>query len=414
MLDLEEFLMLRDLFNQELSISEIARRTGHSRGTVRKYLLSPVPPAPQKRQKKPSKLDDYKEYIVARLQEYPLSAKRIYREIQEKGFTGKYTIVKDFVREVRPRTSVAAVYRYETKPGIQSQVDWAECGRIDIDNQSRKLYCFTMVLGYSRMRYVEFTLNIDVHTLVQCHLNAFHYFGGYTNEILYDNMKQIVLKRAPVSSNSIWNPDFEDFFNHYGFIPRLCRPYRPQTKGKIENSVGFVKRDFLMGSEFHSFSDLNLQAQSWLARINSTVHGTTNEIPAERLAKEGLRNYDLVPPYHNIRAERRKISRDSYVSYLGNRYSVPYRFAGRDCSLQISEKSLTVIIGRDVICTHEIRQGHSRISRNKEHFQGLLSEILKQNSTPKPKFYTSFKFIEPDVEQRSLSIYDAFSEGVRK
>ena len=414
MLDLEEFLMLRDLFNQELSISEIARRTGHSRGTVRKYLLSPVPPAPQKRQQKPSKLDGYKEYITARLQEYPLSAKRIYREIQEKGFTGKYTIVKDFVRDVRPKSTVHAVYRYETKPGIQSQVDWAECGRIDIDNESRKLYCFTMVLGYSRMRYVEFTLHIDVHTLIQCHLNAFHYFGGYTEEILYDNMKQIVLKRAPVSSDSIWNPDFEDFFKHYGFIPRLCRPYRPQTKGKIENSVGFVKRDFLMGSEFHSFSDLNHQAQIWLARINSTIHGTTNEIPMERLGEEGLKNYDAVPPYHSIRNESRKISRDSYVSYLGNRYSVPYRFAGRNCSLQISGKTLTVVIGRDVICTHEIRQGHCEISRNKEHFQGLLSEILKQNSIPKARCSPSFKFIEPEVEQRSLSIYDSFSEGVKR
>ena len=406
--------MLRDLFNQELSISEIARRTGHSRGTVRKYLLSPVPPAPQKRQQKPSKLDGYKEYITARLQEYPLSAKRIYREIQERGFTGKYTIVKDFVREVRPKSTVPAVYRYETKPGIQSQVDWAECGRIDIDNESRKLYCFTMVLGYSRMRYVEFTLHIDVHTLIQCHLNAFDYFGGYTKEILYDNMKQIVLKRAPVSSDSIWNPDFEDFFKHYGFIPRLCRPYRPQTKGKIENSVGFVKRDFLMGSEFHSFSDLNHQAQIWLARINSTIHGTTNEIPMERLSREGLKNYDAVPPYHNIRNESRKISRDSYISYLGNRYSVPYRFAGRNCSLQVSGKTLTVVIGRDVICTHEIRQGHCEISRNKEHFQGLLSEILKQNSNPRAKFSPSFKFIEPEVEQRSLSIYDSFSEGVKR
>ena len=406
--------MLRDLFNQELSISEIARRTGHSRGTVRKYLLSPVPPAPQKRQHKPSKLDGYKEYITARLQEYPLSAKRIYREIQERGFTGKYTIVKDFVREVRPKSTVPAVYRYETKPGIQSQVDWAECGRIDIDNESRKLYCFTMVLGYSRMRYVEFTLHIDVHTLIQCHLNAFDYFGGYTKEILYDNMKQIVLKRAPVSSDSIWNPDFEDFFKHYGFIPRLCRPYRPQTKGKIENSVGFVKRDFLMGSEFHSFSDLNHQAQIWLARINSTIHGTTNEIPMERLSREGLKNYDAVPPYHNIRNESRKISRDSYISYLGNRYSVPYRFAGRNCSLQVSGKTLTVVIGRDVICTHEIRQGHCEISRNKEHFQGLLSEILKQNSNPRAKLSPSFKFVEPEVEQRSLSIYDSFSEGVKR
>lgn len=136
MLDLEEFLMLRDLFNEGLSISEIARRTGHSRGTVRKCLSSKVPPAPQERSKKPSKLDGYREYIITRLADYPLSARRIYREIQERGFTGKYTIVKDYVREGRPKVGVSAVYRYETKPGVQSQVDWAECGRIDIDNKN--------------------------------------------------------------------------------------------------------------------------------------------------------------------------------------------------------------------------------------------------------------------------------------
>ncbi|VVB72995.1 Integrase core domain protein [uncultured archaeon] len=210
------------------------------------------------------------------------------------------------------------------------------------------------------------------------------------------------------------NTNFEDFFKHYGFIPRLCRPYRPQTKGKIENRVGFVKRDFLMGSEFHSFSDLNHQAQIWLARINSTVHSTTNEIPLERLNKKGLKNCDSVPAYHNIQTESRKISRDSYISYLGNRYSVPYRFAGRNCSLQISDRTIAVVVDKDVICTHEIRQGHCKISRNKEHFKGLLSEILKQNSNPRARHSLSFRFIEPEVEQRSLSIYDFFSEGVRK
>jgi len=414
MLDLEEFLMLRDLFNQELSISEIARRTGHSRTTVRKYLRSQFPPASKKRSKKPSKLDDYREYIIGRLRDYPLSAKRIYREIQERGFTGKYTIVKDFVREVRPKVGVPAVYRYETKPGVQSQVDWGECGRIEIDGKSRKLYCFTMVLGYSRMRYIEFTLRIDVHTLIQCHLNAFRYFGGCTKEILYDNMKQVVLKRAPVSSDSTWNSQFEDFFNHYGFIPRLCRPYRPQTKGKIENSVGFVKRDFLLGSEFSSFSDLNSKALKWLALVNSTIHGTTNEIPLERLKEEGLRDFDSVPPYHNFQEESRKISRDSYVSYLGNRYSVPYRFAGRDCLLQISDKTLKIVVGREVICIHEIHQGHGRVSRNKEHFKGLLSEILKQNSAPRSKCSATFRFVEQEVEHRPLSIYDSFCEGVKR
>lgn len=414
MLDMEGFLMLRDLFNEGLSISEIARKTGHSRGTVRKYLVSEVPPTPQKRSKRASKLDGYKEYIISRLHDYPLSAKRIYREIQERGFTGKYTIVKDFVREIRPNAGLSAIYRYETKPGVQSQVDWAECGRIEIDNQSRKLYCFVMVLGYSRMRYVEFTLQVDVHTLIQCHLNAFRYFGGYTKEILYDNMKQVVLKRSHVSSDSIWNAKFEDFFSHYGFVPRLCRPYRPQTKGKIENSVGFVKRDFLLGGEFCSLSDLNLQAQNWLDRVNSAIHSTTNEVPLERLKEEGLRDYAAVLPYRNTREEDRKISRDSYVSYLGNRYSVPYRYAGRTCSLQISDKTIAIVVSGEVICTHEIQPGHGKSARKKEHFQGLLSEILKQNSASRARCSPSFKFIEPEVEQRDLSIYDSFSEGVRR
>jgi len=108
--------MLRDLFNRELSISEIAQRSGHSRGTVRKYLHTQVPPSPQERSKKPSKLDGHRDYIVQRLQEYPLSAKRIYREIQEKGFNGKYTIVKDFVREVQPNVLVSAYT--DTRPCV--------------------------------------------------------------------------------------------------------------------------------------------------------------------------------------------------------------------------------------------------------------------------------------------------------
>ena len=405
--------MLRNLFNQGLSISEIARRTDHSRGTVRKYINSQYPPMPKNRSKKPSKLDAYKDYIDQRLQEYPLTASRIYREIQEQGFTGKYTIVKDYVRNVRPKVGVPTVYRYETKPGVQAQVDWADCGYIDIDGSQRKLYCFTMVLGYSRMKYAEFTLQIDVYTLIQCHLNAFQYFGGYPQELLYDNMKQVVVKRALKSSDSSWNSKFKDLFTHYGFIPRLCRPYRPQTKGKIENTVGFVKRDFFMGGKFSSFSDLNSQLQNWLDRVNSTVHGTTHEVPLDRFKEESLhlRNFDDALPYHNIREESRKISRDAYVSYLGNRYSVPYRFAGRTAHLQILNMSFSVVVGSEKVCTHEILPGRNRVSRNKDHFKGLLSEILKQNATQTGKASTVLKFSDPDVEHRALSFYDAFSEG---
>jgi transposase len=237
MLEMEEWLMIRDLHARGMNITQISKKTGYDRKTIRTHLNSTSIPEPPKQPKKESKLDNYKEYINAKLHEGPYTASRLYREIQEMGFTGKYTIVKDFVRKVRPEQRVTAVYRYEIKPGVQAQVDWSEVGRIEIDGKTKKLYCFNMILGYSRMRYIEFTLSIDVTTFIKCHLNAFHYFGGYTKEILYDNMKQVVIRRALKSSDSTWHSKFEDFFKYYGFTPRLCRPYRAQTKGKIENTV---------------------------------------------------------------------------------------------------------------------------------------------------------------------------------
>lgn len=403
--------MLRDLFDDGLSISEIARQTGHDRKTISKYINSETPPLRKKRTEKPGKLDPYKDYIIGRLNEHPLSALRLYREIQDQGFKGKYGIVKNFVREVKPKVDAPAIYRYETKPGIQAQVDWAECGKIEIDGKTRKLYCFTMILGFSRMRYAEFTLQTDVFTLIQCHKNAFHYFGGYPQEILYDNMKQIVLDRKQVSSESKWNSRFEDFFKHYGFIPRLCRPYRPQTKGKIESTVKFVKRDFFMGGDFASFSDINQQLQHWLFRVNASIQGTTHEIPAEKLKEEGLNKLDEVTPYQIAREESRKISSDSHLSYLGNKYSVPYKFAGRIARLQIWDTSFAVFVGNELVCRHEIIPGHGRVSRNKDHFKGLLSEILKHNSSPRSKCENIVRFKDSDVEKRPLSVYEAFCCG---
>ncbi|KKG94227.1 integrase, partial [Methanosarcina mazei] len=297
MLKMEEWLLIRDLYSQGFSISKISRQTGYARATVRKYLNKKTVPEPQKRPGRKSKLDPYKPYILEKLNEGPYTASRLYREIKEMGFDGGKTIVKDFVREVRPKQGVPAILRYETKPGVQAQVDWGELGTIEVDGKLKKLFCFNMILGYSRMRYVEFTLSIDTSTLIQCHLNAFEYFGGFTQEILYDNMKQVVIKRALKSSDSEWNSQFEDFFKCFGFTPRLCRPYRPQTKGKIENTVGYVKRDFVLGRQFTSLEDLNGQVHRWLERVNSTVHGTTYQIPLERFKEENLSPLDQVPPY---------------------------------------------------------------------------------------------------------------------
>lgn len=403
--------MIRDLHSQGLNITEISNKTGFDRKTVRKYLNLRTIPEPKKRAKRESKLDNYKDYIIKKLQEGPFTAVRLFREIQEMGFTGKITIVSDFVTKVRPERGVSATLRYETKPGVQAQVDWSEFGKVGIDGKMQKLYCFNMILGYSRMRYIEFTLSIDVYSLIKCHVNAFRYFGGYPKEILYDNMKQVVITRALKSTDSEWNTKFEDFFKHYGFIPRLCRPYRPQTKGKVENTVGYVRRDFFLGGSFSSVTDINTQAISWLNRVNSSMHGTTHEIPLERLKEEELKPIDGVPEYLVIREETRTISRDCFISYIGNQYSVPYRFAGREATLAIFDGKFSVIVGGEPVCEHEILAGSGRVSRIKEHFKGLMSEILKENKAAMNKPGQSIlKFESIEVEKRSLSVYEAFSE----
>src|SRR5450759_1562595 len=256
--------------------------------------------------------------------------------------------------------------------------------------------------------------SVDVYTLIQCHVNAFRYFGGYTQEILYDNMKQVVIKRALISTESEWNSKFEDFFKHYGIRPHLCRPLRPQTKGKIENNVGYVKRDFFLGTKFSSFSDINSQALTWLKRVNSEVHGTTHEIPLERFKAEELKPINGVPEYLVIREEARKISRECFISYLGNMYSAPYRFAGREATLQIIGGKFKVIVGGQQVCEHEILAGRGRVSRVKEHFKGLLSDILKENKAAMNKSGQSLlKFETVEVEKSPLSVYDSLIEDRR-
>ena len=183
-----------------------------------------------------------------------------------------------------------ATVRFETMPGKQGQMDWGffEDHTVYEDGKWKRLYCFLLVLGYSRMRYIEFVTDMSTNTLIRCHQNAFRYFGGYPEEILYDNMKQVVVKRLLKQEDSTLNRQFEDFAGFYGFKPILCRPYRGQTKGKVERTVQFVRDNFMIGIKYNSLADLNGQALAWCNKVNGKVHATTNEIPFERLKKEGL------------------------------------------------------------------------------------------------------------------------------
>jgi transposase len=409
MLKMEEIFVIKELKNQGLSIRAIRRETGHSRKTISKYLKTVKPPEYKPRPNKTSKLEPYKDYICSRLKKYPLSAIRLLEEIQEQGYTGSYSLLCQFVYSIKKTTGVKAVYRFETKPGRQTQVDWSEVAKVTVDDKTRKLYCFNMILGYSRMKYIEFTLQTDTATFIQCHLNAFKYFGGYTKEILYDNTKNVVIKRAIKASESMFNPLFEDFFTYYGFTPRMCRIYRAQTKRKVENTVKYAKGNFILGREFESLDDANVQRWSWLDKVNGKVHGTTHEIPTERLKEEKLQPLDEYHDYIIYQQYTRKVTRDCFISFHGNKYSVPYLYAGREAVVNTYAGKLQVLIDGKLLCEHEILAGTNRVSKRKEHFKGLLKEIfneghLSYQKLPVMNFSADKNNIE--VEKRSLKIYD--------
>ncbi len=163
----------------------------------------------------------------------PRTAKR-YAESPQKP---EYTLSEP--KPTKMDLNEKATVRFETMPGKQGQMDWGffEDHLVYEDGKWKKLYCFLMILGYSRMRYIEFVTDMSTNTLIRCHQNAFRYFGGYPEEILYDNMKQVVIKRLLKQEDSTLNRQFEDFAGFYGFKPILCRPYRGQTKGEVERTV---------------------------------------------------------------------------------------------------------------------------------------------------------------------------------
>ena len=263
MLGIQQFMDIQALHKEGLSIRAIAQKTGYSRNTVRKVLREKSPKT-YERQPRPSILDPYKAYLKERFEAYGLSAVCLHGEIVNMGYSGSPVTVRRYLQTLKaPKIArQRATVRFETPPGKQAQVDWAECGTFTKPDGTRQtIYAFVMVLGYSRFMHVEFTTSMKLPVLIECHQRAFTQFGGCPQTILYDNMKQVRL--AP----NKWNETFLDFAHHYGFAPKTHRPYRPRTKGKVERMVDYLKDNFLKGREFDLLQDFQLR--SLLSRISA-------------------------------------------------------------------------------------------------------------------------------------------------
>ena len=305
MLNDEEYMQVKILFKQGKSIREISRIMKMSRNTVRRYLKAEQKPNYKMRAKKISKLWSFHGYLKERVTAAKpdwIPAPVLFREIKEMGYQGGIRILNTYLSELKPQPKPDPVVRFETQPGHQMQVDWVVFRRC-----RKSLSAFVATLGYSRASYVEFVTNEKLETLLSCHSNAFEYFGGVPEEILYDNMKTVVVERNAYAHNQHrFQAGFLDYARHHGFIPRLCRPYRAKTKGKVERFNRYLRENFFnpLASRLKPHGLLvdvelaNYEVKKWLRDIaNQRVHATTGVIPSIRLEEEKQSLQGLPPIY---------------------------------------------------------------------------------------------------------------------
>ena len=394
---------IKSLRKEGHSIKAIARQTGRSRNTVRRVLREPGPTGFSKPLRH-SRLDAFKDYLRDRWESCGLSAVRLLPEIQAMGYNGSVVTLRRFLHSLKPereRLRKLSV-RFETPPGRQAQADWAYCGRFpDPCGGIFPVYVFVMVLSFSRMLYIEFTSSMKLPALMACHLNAFDFFGGWTMEMLYDNMKQVRLGPAEL------NPLFADFAHHYGFAVKTHRIRRPRTKGKVERMVHYVKDAFLNGRSFTDLADLNAQARSWLTQIaNTRVHSTTGQRPVDLWPQEKLTALTAVARYQLAELVSRQAGFDGFVRFEKSRYSLPPEYAGQRVLIGHRENRI-VIRSHDMIVAEHLPAAKAGATvADPAHVAALWKLSLRKTKLPPPRWQLTF---DSQVQTTPLDAYQEAS-----
>ncbi len=332
------------------SIRQIAETLSLDRGTVSKYLKHPdITCSP--RPGRPSKLDLFRTMIKEAVEQYPkVKAPVILRMIKNKGFEGEITIVRDYLRHLRGHRGKQAFIRFESQPGQQMQIDWGHFGSLAYGDSSRKLYALAVIESHSRMLHVSFTHSQNQAALHQCLVDAFGYFGGTPKEILVDNMLTAVTERSGAMIR--FNEAFLDFLRHFAITPTACNIRAPHEKGKVENSIKYLRYNFWPLRDFSDLEDVNHQVLSWLdITANQRLHQTTGQRPVDLLRKDSLKPLpDSLPDFRET--ETLRVYKDFAVRFDANTYTVPPRLVSKQITLKADNRTVSIYYKEKLVAAH--------------------------------------------------------------
>ncbi len=348
---IELWIEIHRLHHSEgLSGREIAARLGCSRKTVKKALAANEAPPPMSTPEHQSILEPFHDEIRQILEEHPtLSGTRIHTLLSRRGYTGSVITLRRYLVKVRPRAS--RVYQdVEWRAGDAMQVDWGECKAIRIGETRRRVYVFVAVLCYSRMLYVEFTLNMKKEAFYRCIVHALEFWGGSPKRIIVDNLKAAVMSGHGATAQ--FHPDFLQLCASYHMHPTACHRRDPESKGMVEAGVRYVKENCLAGRALETWSDYAGLAESWLEEIaNVRQHRTTGRRPIDMLPEEHLQ---ALPPmrFDCDKVVETTVTSQARVRFDSNQYSVPPEYVRRPVVLRVSGDTVQVVSQGETIASH--------------------------------------------------------------
>jgi len=353
MISSEVFMDIYHLHRRGYSIRKIAKTLGVHRKTVKRHLESGSFPEYKKEKRRESILAPYYQTIHDLLDEDDYQATWIYDRLKKMDYPGGYDTVKQYVSKLKEQKTRLAYLRFETEPGLQAQCDWGDFQLIDADGKTTTLYAFVIVLGFSRAMYIEFVRHCTMDIFMDCHIHAFKYLQGTPAEVLYDNMKNVVIGRQ--EGKVVFNHEFLHFSHHYNFQPMAAPPYSPWIKGKVERPINFIRERFWRGYTFTTIEKANEDVLTWLNETaNQRIHGTHHQCIHDRWEEEISKLGPLPPADYDtsIKAFRRAY-RDCQISYNGNRYQVPHRMVGKKVLLKIKNGLIRIYDDQDLLITYE-------------------------------------------------------------